>query len=207
MQSDAAAEQEPSPDCNLEDTPAEEVSEAEVSEAVEVKHPVSRADKDRHPMPWGLLINDVFRLNVRETYERLNQELTLGDGATEYGSVIRAVDQSARNLFDAARLCRRAKLEDEKFTAELDKELEVLRTAAQRALEIEKAEGKRSKAPTIQDIKDRMLASWPDAVSSMEERKAEMHGAFRAIEALEGAWRDRCQALRTLALQFRSAGA
>lgn len=184
---------------NLETTAPSEASETP-------KTPQSRADKDRHPMPWGLVISDVFHLNVHETYSRLSAELTLGDQATEYGSVLRAVDQSARNLFDAARLARRAKLEDEKFAAELDMEREVLRSAAQSELEVEKAKGLRSKAPTIQDINDRMLANWPDKVTLINARKQEMHGALRAIEALQEAWRDRCQALRTLSNQFRVAG-
>lgn len=158
-------------------------------------------------MPWGLVISDVFNLDVHKTYARLEEELTLGDGATEYGTVLRAVDSSSKNLFEAARLARKAKLEDEKFGAELDKRLEVLRSAAQQELEKEKAAGVRSKAPTIQDINDRMLFSWPDEVVSIRSRKSEMHGALRAIEALELSWRDRCQALRALAQQFNRAGA
>lgn len=197
VEAGAAGAQDPSG--NLEDTTLSEGSDA-------ASKPVSRADKDRHPMPWGLVINDVFHLDVHKTYARLNAELTLGDQSTEYGSVLRAVDQGSRNLYDAARLARRAKLEDQNFSAELDMELEVLRTAAQRALEEDKARGLRSKAPTIQDINDRMLSAWPDRVTSIRARKEEMHGAYRAIEALQEAWRERCAALRTLANQFRSAG-
>lgn len=158
-------------------------------------------------MPWGLVIADVFHLDVHKTYARLAKELTLGDGASEYGTVLKAVDQSSKNLFEAARLARKAKLEDEKFASDLDKRLEVLRTAAQQALEQDKRGGLRSKAPTIKDIDDKMLATWPDEVSSIKARKAEMHGALRAIESLEEAWKDRCHSLRTLALQFRAAGA
>jgi len=163
--------------------------------------------KDRHPMPWGLVITDVFNIDVHKTYARLEQELSLGDGATEYGTVLHAVDASARNLYEAARLARKAKLADEGFSVELDKRLEVLRTAAINALEVEKSSGARSKAPTIKDIDDRMLSSWPDEVTSIRARKLEMHGALRAIEALEQAWRDRCQSLRTMAQQFNRAGA
>lgn len=191
--------------CNPEDT-----REPEDSGDDGVRLPVERSEppaKDRHPMPWGLVIADVFHMDVHKTHARLVKELTLGDGATEYGTVIRAVDQSAKNLYEAARLSRKAKLEDEKFASELDKRLEVLRTAAQQALEQDKNNKLRSKAPTIKDIEDRMLATWPDEVTSIKARKAEMHGALRAIESLEGAWRDRCQSLRTLAQQFKTAGA
>jgi hypothetical protein len=204
------------PACNLEDTTAAaepgqnrwagdpEEPEPYTQQQSSKKEPGA---KDRHPMPWGLVITDVFHMDVPGTYRRLVDELRLGDQATEYGTVLAALDSSARNLFEAARLARKSKLEDDAFATSLDKELEVLRSAAQRALEQEKAEGQRSKAPTIQDIKDRMLASWPDQVTSIEQRKAEMHGALRAIEGLEQSWRERCQALRVMAQQFKTSGA
>ena len=212
-----AATAAPAPECNPGDTSDGERWSGNPDEEPEVPASAPANDgprlrgqvapKDRHPMPWGLVISDVFNLDVHKTFARLERELTLGDSATEYGTVLRAVDQSARNLWEAARLARRAKLEDENFAAELDKGLEELRSAAVAALEEEKAKGQRSKAPTLKDIEDRMLASWPDEVTSIKSRKAEMHGALRAIEALELAWRDRCQSLRVLAQQFNRAGA
>lgn len=165
------------------------------------------ARKDRHPMPWGLVITDVFNLDVHKTFTRLEEELSLGNGATEYGTLLHAIDKSARNLYEAACLARKAKLVDEQFAVELDKRLGVLRSTAVAQLEEEKAKGQRSKAPTLQDIESRMLSDWPDEVTSIQARKAEMHGAFRAIEALELAWRDRCQSLRTMAQGHRTSGA
>jgi hypothetical protein len=173
--------------------------------AAAVADPVAQKD-DRHPFPWGLVISDVFNLEVHKLFKQLELELTLGDGATEYGTLLHAVDKSARNLYDAARLCRKAKLVDEQFAEELDKRLEVLRSSAVAELEEEKLKGMRSKAPTIKDIDDRMLKNWPDEYGAIKSRKAEMHGAFRALEALEGAWRDRCQSLRSMAQGHRTAG-
>lgn len=205
--SGAAKEAVPSSDDGDTQAPAaEEGGERWAGDPEEPQVP-EPARKDRHPMPWGLVISDVFNLDVHKTFKRLEQELTLGDGATEYGTLLHAVDKSARNLYEAARLSRKAKLVDEQFSDELDKRLEVLRSSAIVALEEEKAKGLRSKAPTIKDIEDRMLASWPDEMTSIRTRKAEMHGAFRAIEALELAWRDRCQSLRTMAQGQRSSGA
>jgi hypothetical protein len=200
----AAAETQPQQEAaaaSSEDRWAGNPEEPQVQAAAEP------ALKDRHPMPWGLVIADVFSLDVHKTFKRLEAELSLGDRATEYGTLLHAVDASARNLFDAARLSRKAKLEDEKFSGELDKRLEVLRSAAITELEKERDAGIRSKAPTIKDIDDRMLASWPDEMTSIRSRKAEMHGAFRAIEELAIAWRDRCQSLRTMADGHKRFGA
>lgn len=158
-------------------------------------------------MPWGLVITDVFNLDVHKVHQQLVEDLVLGDGASEYGTVIHALDRSSQNLYLAARLARKAKLEEVSYSTELDKEMSVLRSAAKEALDEDRREGRISKAPTIQDIQDRVYAAWPDQVASITKRKEEMHGAMRAIEALEVAWRERCQALRVLAMAFRNAGA
>lgn len=158
-------------------------------------------------MPWGLVITDVLSMDVHKTFKRLTDDLSLGDGATEYGSVLHALDRSSRNLYEATCLARKAQIEDERFSADLGVRLEVLRSAAIASLEADKAAGRKSKSPTLEDIKDRMLASWPDEVRSINARKAEMHGAFRAIEALVVAWNKRCDALRVMAQGHRNTGA
>lgn len=169
--------------------------------------PPRKPDQYAQPPPWGAVVHHVFDLDVMTTFKRLEKELTLGDGATEYGTVLRAVDQGARNLYDAARLARKSKLEDEAFGIQLDKRLEVLRTAAQQALLRERSGVKGTKAPTIKDIEDRMLSSWPDEMTTITKRRAEMHGALRSIESLETAWKVRCSALEVIAAQFKRAGA
>jgi hypothetical protein len=198
---------------NLEDTDSTESgAERWAGDPEESPQPAAASEpeparKDRFPMPWGLVIVDVFNMDVHKLFKRLTDELSLGDGATEYGTVLHALDASARNLYEASCLARKAQLEDEKFSLELGQRLEVLRSAAAASLEQDKAQGKRTKAPTIEDIKDRMLASWPDEVRSINARKAEMHGAFRAIEALVVSWTKRCSALETMAQRHRQTGA
>ena len=202
----------PDESCNLEDTTSEDERFAgdpneEPVDAVPPPTPPPPDKSKDFAMPWGMVITDVFKLDVHATFKQLSTDLELGTGATEYGTVLAAVDRSARNLFRAACLARAAKLEDLNFAASLDVRLEVLRTAAVQALEQDKRAGVRSKAPTLQDIEDRMLSAWPDEVRDLRNRKEKMHGAFRAIEALEVAWRERCQALRVIAQQFKSSGA
>lgn len=192
-----------------DDPPPDDPPEAPppVAAAAAVPKSSEPSAKDRHPMPWGLVVADVFNLDVHNTLKQLEKDLVLGDGASEYGTVLHAVDASAQNLYKAGRLARKAQLVDEQFSTELDKQLEVLRSAAIAELETEVKNKERSKAPTLADIDARMLANWPDKVTSIRTRKAEMHGARRAIDALEVAWKERCQALRTMAQQFRNTGA
>lgn len=203
---------------NLEDTPAAADAGEErwsgdpeepttIAPAVAASEASEPARKDRFSMPWGLVIADVMNMDVHKMFKRLTDELALGDGATEYGTVLHALDKSSRNLYEASCLARKAQVEDERFSADLGVRLEVLRSAAIASLEADRAAGKKTKAPTLEDIKDRMLASWPDEVRSINARKAEMHGAFRAIEALVMAWNKRCDALRVMAQGHRNTGA
>lgn len=182
---------------------------AQEPEAVPTPPPqVEKADDVvDHPSPWRVLVSSTVRIiDIEGTFQRLEKSLELGDSVGEYGAVVNALDKSANNLYDAARLARAAKIEDEAFGLELDKQMEVLRSAARAELDAEKAEGKRSKAPTIQDVEDRILAKWPDRVATMKRRRAEMHGMMRSLEALENAWQARCAALKSLVDRFRTTG-
>jgi hypothetical protein len=194
----------PEPDLYAQAEPEPEPDVPEQEPGPETSAPA----RARFPMPWGNVITDVFRFDVEEVYAELTRGLMLGDGASEYGAVLRALDHASRNAYDAARLVRAAKIADESFGSEIDERLEVLRTTAREQLEQEKtsakADGKAAKAPTLQEIADRMLANWPDEMRSLNGRRGEMHGAFRSLEALEKAWWDRCATLRTMADRFQA---
>jgi len=167
--------------------------------------------------PWGAVVDDVLRIDVESTYRKLVGQLTLGSDATEYGPVLRALDESARNAWEASRLVRAAKLEDERVGGEVDERLEVMRTQARKDLEKEKREqrdqeaekaGKKptgpGKPPTLQEVEDRILADYTDEVVSLRRRKAEMHAALRSVEGLERSWRDRCSQLSHMLARHRA---
>jgi hypothetical protein len=160
----------------------------------------------RVPQQWGNVVHDVFKLDIDKTFERLTKELSLGDSVTEYGAVLAALEKSSRNAFDAARLVRAAKRADDDFAIDVDQRMEQLRSTARAELEQEKAAQKKdkgvAKAPTLQEISDRVLFNWPDEVRQLNANKGQMHGALRAIEGLEKAWWDRCQTLRQIANRF-----
>lgn len=148
---------------------------------------------------WGTIIESVYDLDIVETYKRLTSTLSLGQNATAYGAVLPALDAAESNYFDAVRLMRAAKLMDEEIKREVDKEIEILRSNARDELEREKAEGKRSKAPTLQDIEDRLIANWPKKSSDLRRKAGEMHGTLRACEGLIDAWKSRASTLRMIA--------
>jgi hypothetical protein len=160
--------------------------------------------------PWGGIIRHVYDIDIEATYQQLNADLTLGDRVTDYGTVLQALDVSSRNAVLAARLVRAAKLEDDRVGGQAQEHEEHLRRHARAELEREKAglkaKGGAVKAPTIQEVEDRIIAAFPDEVFATRRRRAEMHGALRSMEALEKAWWERCHALRKIAERFLARG-
>lgn len=169
-----------------------------------------RKPREGFPSPWGRIIDDVFDLDIEATYRQLTSSLELGSGAHEYPVVLEAIDRVERNAFDAARLVRAARLADEKYSAECQEREEVMRSKARSMLEDEKAAAKAKgatvKAATLQELEDCMLRTWPDEITSIRGRKAEMHGTHRVCEALEKAWWARAHSLRELLKRFAAVG-
>lgn len=151
---------------------------------------------------WGTIVQDVRTLDVEAMYRRLYDDLVLGDGVNEYGAILHALDRADRNIVDAERLVRAAKLEQERVDRAVAIELEVLRTTARKELEAEKAAGTRSKAPTLDDIADRMTANWPTKMGEVKAHSEEIHGVRSVCEKLEVAWRSRAQSLRSMADRY-----
>jgi hypothetical protein len=151
---------------------------------------------------WSSVVTSIVGLDVRATYQRLYDELVLADGVNEYGAILYALDRADRNIVDAERLVRAAKLEQERVDRNVAIELEVLRTTARKELEAEKVAGTRSKAPTLDDIADRMTANWPSKMAEVKAPSEEIHAVRSVCEKLEVAWRSRSQSLRSMADRY-----
>jgi len=156
------------------------------------------------PVAWGNIVTDALKIkDPAGLAKRLRAELELGEYArTQYGSVLEALDRSARNFDAAGRLFRAAKLEETTFEAEIAVRLEAMRSHAQAELAAEYGRKER-RSPTQQDIEDRMVQSWPDEYTGIKRRLAELHGAVRALETLRDAWASRSPDLRIMADKAR----
>lgn len=161
----------------------------------------------RPGVAWGNVIRDTFEIpDPAGLARRLREELILGDeNRTSYAAVLEALDKSARNLDDAGRLFRAAKVEEERFRLETEVNLEILRTDASKILQAEYRE-KIRKSPTIQDVEDKILDRWPTEYTEILERRAELHGAVRSLEILVKAWGSRAADLRIMAERTARAG-
>lgn len=166
-------------------------------------HAALEIGRSRASGKWGSVTTTIITVGPPlAAYERLRAELSLGDGATQYGEILKSADRAELNMLDASRLHRAARLEEEDTRHEVSKQEEILRSAARTELEKEKAKGERSKAPTIQDLTDRMLANWPDQMDALRRKKDEIHGVVAVTETLENAWRSRAATLREMLARY-----
>ena len=147
---------------------------------------------------WGAVIDEVFRLDVRKVYATLTQELAVDWNSISFGSLYEMANAADGRAFEAARLARAAKVEEGRVRDEAEGQLAALREAARTALALEKKEGKLARAPSKDDVEDRVRRLWPDKYRKIRDELAKMHGATRACEQLLISWRDRSRTLREM---------
>lgn len=159
--------------------------------------------------PWGTIIDSVIAMDPEITFGALRRALTLRDDHTNYASVAADLDRADSNYFEASMLVRAAKLEEQQVDRTVAMRMEVLRTAARSKIEEEKraaakeSGSKASGKATLEEVRDRCYADWPDEVSSLERRSQEFHAARAVVEELAQAWRSRAASLRELIAGLR----
>lgn len=185
-------------------TPGERVAEQLIplpKSEIPEHEPPREVSADDTPLPiepsaFGALIESVVTIDVASTFEVLT--MGLQEELTEFANVLGALGRADHYYIEAVKLARAAKLEEQRVDRDMSEELEVIRTAARDELETEKAAGKRSKAPTIQDVDDRMMSNWPTRMHELRRRSEEHHAARAIAEGLETAWRSRAASLRSI---------
>ena len=143
---------------------------------------------------WGMVVEDLYRIDVWPVYERLRDGLRQGDGH-EYAGILHALDRASQNLFDAYRLQGVAIMEAAREEREVDSEMELLRTTARAELGAEATESKRKGVITKDEVADRCLSAWPDQVRALLGRKERAKQSAETMGGLVEAWRRRHQAL------------
>lgn len=199
--SDRASEIIPDLSVGVEAPPHEPSTRVDAGESSSAPVPGER--------PWGALIDSILRVDPERDFERLRSELSLDADHTSYAHVARALDLADRRYFEAVLLMRAAKLEEQRVDREVEMRLEVLRTAARTELEKEKREAaekvkaKTTGRATLEEVRDRCFANWPDEMSSLERRREEHRAARALTEELAVAWRSRAASLRELVAGLR----
>jgi hypothetical protein len=150
---------------------------------------------------WGDVIQSVEEIDPATMYRELVSKLKLGEHATDYGTVHRALDDAEYNAFQAGKLARAAKLEEQRVDRQCEQELEVLRSTAR-----EKLKEAGVKKPSAQEVEDYMMRAgtgWPDLVRRLNRRKEEAHAQRATCDHLETSWRSRCNTLRVMGMKLK----
>ncbi len=147
---------------------------------------------------WGAVVDEVFRLEVRKTYETLTRELAIDWSSISFGSLYQMSNAADGRAYEAARRARAAKLEEGRVRDVADGQLATMREAARRELAEEKKKGELARAPSKEDVEDRVRRRWPDRHRKIRDELAKRHGATRACEELLVSWRERSRTLRSM---------
>lgn len=148
--------------------------------------------------PWGVVLEDIAKLDVQGTYKKLREALVLKEGNLQRGMVANALNTAERYVFEATLLARGSKLEQQRVEGTVEQKLEAMRRKAKDEILKEKKEGSGARAPTKDDVQDRMMFNWPDLHRELERRKEEAHAARAVCDELVDSWKSRCSSLRAL---------
>ena len=91
-----------------------------------------------------------------------------------------------------------ARYEFEKFDHRYEQEMAMMRQTASIHLNREKAEGRRSKAPTIKDIEDRAMALFPEEIEEANDNRVRLRETVEDLKHLVDVFKARGFSLRAI---------
>jgi hypothetical protein len=170
-------------------------------------------EERRGPLDWGRAnksreapadpaferITETLVVNDTESaYKRLEQTLVIGDKRTDYGSVMKALDEAESNARLAHRLWQTAIVERKRWEMENEVVWAAGRSEANRSLQHEKNEGTRSKMITDADVESRIATLYPDQWRAQEMRRIKMKSMVDSMQNLAENWASRCKSLQVI---------
>lgn len=168
---------------------------------------VRARDQKRAPIPMRpdveRIVEHTFIEDVVPVYERLEASLKLGDRRTDYGSVMKALDEAESNARDAFKLWATASVEHEKWEWENRELFAGMRAEAQAKLQAEKDAKTRNKQITDADVDDMAVLLYPDEYAAQEVRRKRAKRMVDNCKNLLELWQSKCFSLRTQADKLR----
>lgn len=163
--------------------------------------PVDFAPRDGEvPLaPWAeRLVETVFIDDPFALYKRLEEELKVGPGRSDHGSVNRALDEAETNARLAYRLWLTAKAERERWEAENAGVFGAMREEALAVLQREKAQKIRTKQITDADVEGTCAMLYPDEYRHQHMRRRRAKWMEESMQHLAEMWSSRCRSLQTM---------
>ena len=179
----------------------EEANEREIRE-LQKKPADWESPNKRHAVPLdeGFLavVESLWVTNVQSTYDTLEAALTVGDQRTDYGSVMRSLDEAERYARIAHKLWISGKLEKKRWELDNDVVFGAMRSEANRSLQREKENGLRSKLITDADVESRCATMFCDEWRAQEVARYKVHLMVDSLGNLAELWVSRCKSLQVI---------
>jgi len=155
------------------------------------------------PLPGGFAyaVERIFLQDaeIPKVWERLEKILKLGDGRTEHGLVLRALDEAEKNSRQANKLYVTAKVVQEDYERENNVVFATLWAESTKLLQAEKEAGRRNKTITDKDVEMKCAELFPDEYRSQERSRSRAKATVESLKHLVEAWESRCRSLNTMA--------
>ena len=172
-----------------------------------------KEEKATNPLAWGgedrpsvvpvdpafeAIVSTIFIDDPAATYKRLEKALVVGDKRTDYGSMMRHLDEAEMNAREAHKLLQTGVRSLKGWEADNQVVWAGMRTQATRSLQKEKDDKLRSKQITDEDVESRMAAIYPDEYKEQRAGHAKMKAMVHSLENLAELWSSRCRTLQVL---------
>lgn len=144
------------------------------------------------------VIETLWVQDIKATYDSLEEALRVGDQRTDYGSVMRHLDEAERNARIAHKLWISSKLEKRRWDLDNEVTFGAMRGEATASLQREKEKGLRAKQITDADVESRCATMFPDEYRSQEITRYKLHLLVDSMQNLSDLWQSRCKSLQVI---------
>lgn len=184
---------------------AEEKDRQERLEAVRHSgnHPAEWPSANRaHEKPlderFSRIQEHAFVDDVEGTWQKLEEQLRVGEDRSDRGVLLRALDNAETNARLAHRLWMTGKYEQTRYETTNKIVFGAMRDAATKVLQKEKDQKLRSKQITEEDVETMSALLFPDEYEAQTLRRRKVELMVKSLENLNELWLKRCSALETM---------
>jgi hypothetical protein len=131
-------------------------------------------------------------------YGELEKALVVGDKRTDYGTVMKHLDEAEKNARMAHRLWQSGRIEQKRWELENEVVHSAIRREATRSLQHEKESGTRAKMVTDADVESRMASLFPDEYRAQGHKRAKVRSMVDSLQNLAEVWMSRCKSLQVI---------
>lgn len=149
------------------------------------------------------IVDKVWVNDLHEQWVRIRKSLRVGERRSEHGYLQRSLDEARKLSYDAHRLYVTAKLELERWERENEVVFGAMWNDANRVLQVDKANGSRSKQITDADVRATCATLFPDEWKAQENKRHAYKLTVDNMGQLSKDANEHCEDLRVMLAKLR----